>query len=198
MPRGRRSRAALAAGAACLAVAAALTAHDAYLRVKAAAASVLISRAWERHLGDGAPHPPWAWADMHPIAVLEAAGARRMVLSGAGGESLAFGIGHVSGTADPNSPGNCVLAGHRDAAMAWLRGVRVGDRWLLTTRDGSADYRVAEIRVVDRRDASVLATDEGTRLTLVTCWPLTSVLHGDERLAVVAVPAAGATGSGCS
>jgi len=93
-----------------------------YLAAKAVVADRLIDRAFLAHLADGRIHRPWGWADMHPIAVLEVGrlGVRRTVLRGASGESLAFGVGHVDGTAPPNAPGNCVLAGHRDRAFAFL------------------------------------------------------------------------------
>ncbi len=75
-----------------------------YLRAKAALAAVLIDRAWEAHLADGREHRPWPWADLRPVARLEVPrlGVRRAILSGASGQSLAFGLAHVSG---PGLPG---------------------------------------------------------------------------------------------
>jgi len=100
-----------------------------YLAAKGVLAGCLIDRALADHLRDGGIHPPWSWADMHPIAVVEVGrlGVRRIVLRGASGESLAFGVGHVDGTALPNTPGHCVLAGHRDGVFSFLEDLRPGD-----------------------------------------------------------------------
>ena len=191
MPRRPPRHTAACVGAACLAAALVLIATDGYMRMKAAMAGVLIEHAWSRSTDDGRPHRPWNWADMHPLALLEVErlGERCIVLTGAGGESLAFGIGHVSGTATPNHPGNCVLAGHRSTTMSWLGDLRTGDRCRLTTPDTVVTYRVAGARVVDRRDVSVLEPpNEGSCLTLVTCYPLDGILPGNERYVVTARP----------
>src|SRR5258706_11811255 len=121
-----------------------------YLEAKGALASCLIERALQAHLRDGKPHRPWAWADMHPIALLEVGrlGVRRAVLRGATGESLAFGAGHVDGTAWPNARGHSVLAGHRDRGFAFLKDVRRGDRLRLRTAGAVRDYVVDDTRVV--------------------------------------------------
>src|SRR5262249_22164287 len=110
-----RPRRALLAGAGLLlAAGGALLGRGLYLEAKGALARILIERALAAHLQDGRPHRPWSWADTTPIAVLELhrLSVRRVVLEGASGTSLAFGVGHIDGTARPNSPGTCVLAGH--------------------------------------------------------------------------------------
>ena len=100
-----------------------------YIEAKALLAHLLIERALAAHLRDGAPHRPWAWADTYPIAVLtiDRLHVRRPVLAGASGTSLAFGAGHIDGTAPPNGPGHTVLAGHRDREFEFLRDLLPGD-----------------------------------------------------------------------
>jgi sortase A len=169
-----------------LAVGAALLADQAWLRGKAAVASTLIDRAFAAHLEDGAPHPPWDWADTHPIARLfvPRLGIRRTVLAGSSGSSLAFGPGHLSGTAAPNLPGNCVLAGHRDSWFAFLQELRVGDEIRLRTPEGRRRYRVRTLEVRSMRDTTVLENAETRRLTLVTCFPFGGLRRGELRFVV--------------
>jgi sortase A len=169
-----------------LVVGAALLAEQVWLRGKAAVAAMMIDRAFAVHLEDGAPHRPWNWADTHPIARLSVPrlGIRRTVLAGSSGSSLAFGPGHLSGSAAPNLPGNCVLAGHRDSWFAFLRELRVGDEILLRTAEGRRRYRVRALEVRSMRDTTVLAPSATRRLTLVTCFPFGGLRRGELRFVV--------------
>jgi len=165
--------------------------QQAWLSAKALLAARLIDRAFEAHLSDGARHVPWRWADTHPIARLEVPhlGLRRTVLAGASGSSLAFGAGHVDGTALPNATGNCAIAGHRDGRFAFLAGLHVGDEILLRSREVERRYIVAELIVVDEHDVRILEPTADRRLTLITCYPFDGVRRSPLRYAVVCVPA---------
>jgi sortase A len=157
-----------------------------WLAAKACTARVLIDRAFEAHLEDGRDHAPWSWADVHPIARLAAPrlGVERIVLSGASGSSLAFGPGHIDGTAPPGEPGNVAIAGHRNGAFAFLGQLRAGDELTLETRAGARRYFVRDLRVVSMWDESVLEPTPEDRLTLITCWPLDGLVGSTERLVV--------------
>jgi sortase A len=160
----------------------------AYLGAKAILAAVLIERAWEAHLRDGEVHRPWGWADMHPVARIDVPRLRlgRVVLSGASGSSLAFGLGHVSGTAIPGTEGNVAIAGHRDTWAAFLRDLRVGDTVQLTTRGRSRRYRVTSLQVLAKERSDALEpSDEGSRLTLITCYPFSGLLNSPLRYVVI-------------
>ncbi len=155
--------------------------HAAWIPAKACLAQLLLFRAWERARGGELRPRPWPWADTWPVARLEAPrqGVREIVLAGVSGRSLAFGPGHMDGTAEPGQPGNCVLAGHRDTVFAFLRELVPGDTLVLEDAAGRrVTYRVQETRVVDAGDTWV-AGDAGARvLTLVTCWPFDAVVPG--------------------
>ncbi len=167
-----------------------LFAEAGWMWAKAEVAERLIDQAFRRHLADGGAHAPWSWADTTPLARLEVPrlGIRRTVLAGATGAVLAFGPGHVHGTALPNRPGNCAIAGHRDGWFRFLGQLRPGDEVRLTTREGTRRYRVERTSVHDRGDTSVLATTTGTRLTLITCYPIDGVLPTTERYVVSLTP----------
>jgi sortase A len=180
-------RVAAAGGLVLLAAGGFLLTEQGWLTAKARVAEALIDRALERHLDDGGVHRPWSWADMHPVASLEVPrlGVRRVVLSGATGSTLAFGAGHVHGTALPNERGNCAVAGHRDGRFAFLERLVPGDEVLLRTRNGAARYVVAARKVIDRRDVEVLEPTGTTRLTLITCYPFGGLRRSGLRYAVV-------------
>jgi len=185
-------RRALLAGGLLLATAGGvLLAEQGWMAAKARVAEALIARAWSAHQADGAVHRPWSWADMHPVARLEVPRLEvaRVVLSGATGATLAFGPGHVHGTAEPGGHGNCVVAGHRDGSFAFLERLRVGDTVVLETRDGAAHYLVERRAVVTRWDAEALEPTDGRRLTLITCYPFGGLRRSDLRYVVTCRPA---------
>jgi sortase A len=158
-----------------------LLTEQGWLRVKAAVAEVLIDRAFVAHLHDGKAHRPWSWADMHPVARLD-------VLSGATGSSLAFGAGHIDGTAAPNGIGNCALAGHRDSWFSFLEQLRVGDVLILRSHDGATRYLVHELIVAHRSDTELLEPTDSRQLTLITCYPFGGLTPSDWRYVVAARP----------
>src|SRR5262249_17066246 len=87
---------------------------------------------------------------------------------------LRKGPGHLSGTAWPGltaSPGNCVIAGHRDSFFRALAGARVGDVVTLTGPQGRRDYRLVGSRVVAPDDLDAAGPMREERLTLGSCYP---------------------------
>ena len=161
------------------------------LLVKAELAGVLIQRAFASHLDDGAPHRPWRWADTYPIAVLsvDRLDLSRHVLTGASGESLAFALGHVDGTTQPNGDGNCVLAGHRDTEGAFLQDLEVGDVLRLRTHDTQRVYVVSRVDIVSETAIRVLDPTPERKLTLATCYPFDGVRASPLRFIVTCAPA---------
>jgi sortase A len=175
-----------------LALAAGHGARAAWIEAKARLAQHLVRAAWERAQQGASDARPWPWADTRPVARLVVPGQRvdLFVLAGSSGRTMAFGPGHVSGTARPGEPGNSVVSGHRDTHFAFLRRLREGDEILVERPDGRwVRYAVRAARVVDRRDTRVLADDPGeTRLTLLTCWPFDALRPGGRlRYVVTAV-----------
>lgn len=161
-------------------------AADVALAFKARVARLCIAAAFARHLADGKRHAPWAWADTAPVASLTFGrlGERVLVLEGATGASLAFGAGHVDGTARPGSRGTSVVAGHRDTVFTFLEGVRVGDVVEVRTSAGVARHVVRGARVTTATDPEVFAETFGSTIRLVTCHPIRGVAPTDRRLVV--------------
>lgn len=156
-------------------------AKGAYIHSKASLAQVLIRRAWAQTSKKGGPPKPWPWADTTPVARLGAPMHRvdMIVLEGGSGRTLAFGPGHVAGTARPGAIGNVVIAGHRDTHFRFLKNLERGDTLLLEARDGElVDYEVSRMEVVDHTRADLLENSGDDRLTLVTCYPFDAVVPG--------------------
>jgi sortase A len=168
--------------AAALAVSgAALFGNGVYLYAKARVAQLLLARAWSRTLQGEREVKPWSWADTWPVARIEfpLQHSSAIVLAGASGRTMAFGPGHVDGTAMPGERGNCAISAHRDTQFAVLRDVAVGDPIVIQSRDGrTLRYCVRETRVVDHRDTSVLDVASRQTLTLITCYPFDAVVPG--------------------
>jgi sortase A len=169
-----------------LAAGLALLANGLWIPAKAELAQHLLRRAWERTLASGGTQrfAPWPWADTWPVARLlaPAQDVDLVVLAGASGRTLAFGPGHHAGSAalgaGPGAPGVTVLAGHRDTHFRFLGALRPGDELRVQTPDGRwRRYRVLGHRVVDARDARLLA-EPAAALALVTCFPFDAPVPG--------------------
>jgi len=150
-----------------------------WIHAKAILAQVLLERSWQARLAgaDESGTKPWPWADTAPVARLTVPrlGVDQIVLAGASGRSLAFGPGHLTGTALPGERGNSVITGHRDTHFDFIGELKTGDTFRLQRPDGSwARYRVAGGEVVDARTAQLVNTPDRSAVTLVTCWPFNS------------------------
>lgn len=177
-----------------LAVAAWQLGAGGYIHAKAWLAQRLIAHSWAERLADGVVRPPWPWADTAPVALLEVPrlGARAWVLDDASGRSLAFGPGHVGGSAPPGAPGASLIAGHRDTHFRFLRALRAGDALRLQAADGVWHrYTVRAMAVVDTGRGEAIVPPEGEALYLLTCYPFDAVRPGGAlRYVVQATPAA--------
>ncbi len=149
-----RQRFVLIAGAVLAAGGLWLTASALFILVKAAVAQILLHRAWDTTLAGGAQVRPWPWADTWPVARLRLPDqdTELIVLAGVSGQALAFGPGHVSGTAPPGETGISMIGGHRDTHLAVLADIRVGHRVEIQRADGKRRrYRVAAMSIADAR-----------------------------------------------
>jgi sortase A len=153
----------------------------AWIHAKASVAQELIALSWSQARDSGVSRAPWPGADTRAIARLSvpAHAVSVFVLDGASGRALAFGPGHVSGTARPGSAGNSVIVAHRDTHFAFLRQLVLGDEVLVETpRARVSRYRVREITVVDKGETRLLDPADSAQLTLITCFPFDAIRPG--------------------
>ncbi|NLC43149.1 MAG: class D sortase [Clostridiales bacterium] len=111
------------------------------------------------------------------------------ILEGTSKSNLKVGAGHVSGTSKIGTVGNAALAAHRSHTYGRmfnrLEELEVGDKIEVSTNDGTFEYTIYKIHVVEPDDISVLyRSKEDKVLTLITCTPLYTATH---RLIVHAV-----------
>jgi len=118
-----------------------------------------------------------------------------LVLAGAHGRTLAWGPGHLDGTAAPGTPGQSVVTAHRDTHFRFLERVAIGDGLVVERADGvRVGYRVVATRVADESQLDIPREVDRPTLTLVTCWPFDAVAPGGPlRYVVVAEASVPAT-----
>jgi sortase A len=151
-----------------------------WIHAKAKLAQLLLDISWRSELA-GHPLKPWPWADTHPVAKLtiDRDGSQMIILAGASGRTMAFGPGHLDGSALPGEPGNCVITAHRDTHFARLRYIGPGEVITVQRVDGHLiHYRVIATRVVPKQDTSVIRQGGRDRLTLITCYPFDAIRPG--------------------
>lgn len=167
------------ASAALVIIALACWFSGSWIHIKAELAQYLIKRSWTL-TAPGETSRPWPWADTWPIARLTHDDEDLIVLAGAHGSALAFGPGHVDGTAAPGEAGVSVIAGHRDTHFEFLRDIREGDRMQLQTTDGRwHTFVVSDIDVVDSEvDDGIALSFNDAKLVLVTCYPFDAITVG--------------------
>lgn len=159
----------------------AVLADGGWIVAKAQLGQWLLQRAWQRSQVTGAAVKPWPWADMHPVARIYAPAQRADViaLSGATGRTLAWGPGHLDGSAIAGESGNAVFTAHRDTHFAFLANLRIGERIVVENADGSrAQFRVSGTSIVAASALHLRAETAVPMLTLVTCYPFDAVAPG--------------------
>lgn len=159
---------------------------------KAQLAKFLIADAWQKTLENGTQHKPWQWADTWPVGKMYFPKQRKtlFVLAGSHGSSLAFGPGHLDGTALPGELGTKVISAHRDTHFALLKHVAIGDIFLLQGRDGLWRYfRLKETYITDVRNGPWEIDPARNEVHLITCYPFNAITPGGpQRYVAIATP----------
>ncbi len=137
--------------------------------------------AYEESLSDTSTMP------MAILSIPELA-LRVPIFQGTGELALNRGVGLIEGTASvDDARGNIGIAGHRDGYFRKLKDIQLNDRIELTTKQGNAIYRVAELSIVEPTDVYVLDPTLEHSITLVTCYPFFFVGSAPQRFIVRAV-----------
>ncbi|MEK4325647.1 sortase [Paenibacillus sp. FSL R7-0312] len=106
---------------------------------------------------------------------------RVAILEGTGRTALKKGAGHDEGSAAIGSPGNSVLAGHRDTVFRSLGDLDVSDIIELETAAGKFTYEITGSRIVDAEARGAIKPSEEPVLTLITCYPFSYVGSAPDR-----------------
>lgn len=152
-----------------------------WIPAKAELAQALLKISW-RAAQRGVQNPrPWPWADTWPVARLRVPGLGidEIVLEGASGASMAFGPGHLDGSAAAGDIGNCVISAHRDTHFAFLEKLGPGDIVEVENTCGiRTSYRITSKRVLHENRTDSLESGDTRELTLITCYPFHALLPG--------------------
>jgi len=165
-----------------------------YIKAKACVAQLLLEKAWQKTIRDKTPVKPWPWADTWPVARLQwpEQGIDLVVLEGVFGSALAFGPGHMEGSAMPGVSGNSIICGHRDTVFSFLENVRFGERFFVQTSDGrKMPFVVSDIAIEDQNNIRLQLEADEPRLTLLTCYPFDGLVPGELRYLIFAEPPKG-------
>lgn len=111
---------------------------------------------------------------------------RAVVLEGATPHSLLLGPAHMTGSAVPGDLGNSVIAGHRDTFFRGVHNLRTGDEIYILRNGKQFRYIVAQKKVVEPTDLSVLRASNDGELTLITCYPTHAIGPAPQRLIIIA------------
>lgn len=100
---------------------------------------------------------------------------------------LKKGIG-LDETTDEIGKGNSVLFGHREGVLWDLKDVKLGDIIEIETISASYKFSINEIKVVNPNDSFIYdsSSDQGSCITLVTCYPFVYMGSTPERFVVKA------------
>ncbi|MFK7732274.1 MAG: class GN sortase [Pseudomonadales bacterium] len=163
----------------------------AWIHAKATVAQLLIANAWsDVREGQGSVSKPWPWADTWPVARIQYNGDTPRdlyVLAGAQGNSLAFGPGHLFGSALPGETGVSIVGGHRDTHFAFLQHANIGDALVVTPASGETRrYVITDKAIANSLTDPLLAMPYSSQLMLVTCYPFDAVQSGPLRYVVTA------------
>jgi len=169
-----------------------------WIQGKAWVAQYLIKQAWQKTQLEKSVRP-WPWTDTWPVARLQQAehNVDLYVLAGAQGNSLAFGPGHLFGSALPGNAGVTVVGGHRDTRLAFLQHLKVGDMLQVQGQNKQSRwYQVSHMRIADSRAGPLTPQVDGDVLILVTCYPFNAISAGGPmRYVVTAVASNKSSGS---
>jgi sortase A len=118
--------------------------------------------------------PPSPDGEAIAVIKLPKINVEKIVVEGVGVPDLKKGPGHYPGTPLPGQPGNAAIAGHRTtygAPFNQLDKMAVGDPVIISTKQGTFQYDVTELKVIKPSQVEVLDNTQDNRLTLTTCNP---------------------------
>jgi len=108
------------------------------------------------------------------------------IYQGTAEKQLTKGVGHYLMSVLPGANDNSVIAGHRDTYFSRLNTVKLGDLIAVKTQEVTLKYYVTKIRIVSKKDRSVIVLTKIATLTLSTCYPFIYFGNALKRYVVIA------------
>ncbi len=150
-----------------------LTAKSGWFYVKGVLAQHLLHNAWFKQKTTGKAQKAWDWSESTPTGklLIPSIDLSHVILDNSKNEALAFGPGHIKGTALPGEPGNIGIAGHRDSFFKRLEDVDEGEFIGIEHDEGLQIFQVSQIEIIEPSDTHWFDATNFNCLTLVTCYP---------------------------
>lgn len=101
-------------------------------------------------------------------------------------DQLSIGAGHVVTSVLPGWMDNSVIAGHRRTTFKNVGKLVIDDLIIIESKHGVFTYKIVKIRIVESDDETVIVSTKKATLTLVTCYPFTSVFYPTQRYIIIA------------
>lgn len=152
-----------------------------YMDAKANLSQELIKLSWQFREKHQTPAKPWPWADTHVIAeiIIPRLNITQYIMQDSSGQSLAFGPGHLTQSAQLASNGHSMIAGHRDSHFDFIQHLQLGDIIHITHFNGNkSSYRISRSRMINVDIEQLVLFPELPILTLITCYPFDSQIPG--------------------
>jgi sortase A len=146
-----------------------------------------LARQWhEHHEQPVAPGAKPQFVDDGLVQVLiPKASVDAIVVDGVTRKMLAVGPGHMPSTPMPGENGNSVISAHRDTFFRKIGDLQKGDDVIVRRAGKVFHFAVANKKIVDPDDLSVLKQTKSPELTLITCYPTYFIGPAPKRLIVV-------------
>ncbi|MFN2746823.1 class D sortase [Bacillus sp. z60-18] len=111
------------------------------------------------------------------------------IVEGTSPDDLEKGVGHYKDSYYPKQNGQIVLSGHRDTVFRRTGELEIGDRLNIELPYGSFDYRITNMKIVDKEDTSIITLQhEKEELLLTTCYPFSYIGDAPKRYIIYAKP----------
>lgn len=110
---------------------------------------------------------------------------KETIYHGDSDRELKNGVGHFTGSTLPGENGNVIISAHKHTYFKAIENIKVGAEVIITTDYGTFEYRVSEIKIVDKNDNQELRVLNYERLTMYTCYPFTVLNNDGDRMIVI-------------
>lgn len=108
------------------------------------------------------------------------------IVEGIDKEALKKGVGHFTTSVIPNQEGTSILAAHRDTFFRGIDVLKLGDSFVINTKNTDTTYTITERKIVDKSYLLPTVKKEKPELVLITCYPMHFVGDAPNRLILTA------------
>ncbi|MGG7098438.1 class D sortase [Clostridium sardiniense] len=116
--------------------------------------------------------------------VVTKTGEQIPILMGATEENLRGGATLYDNGIYPGDKGTAIILGHRETTFGFLENIKDSDIVEVQSLNHTYKFKVKKTYITNPEDESILAQEEGSSMTLVTCYPFRYVGPAPDRFIV--------------